>query len=201
MTGTPPPGQLPPWERPQWQQGEQSAGEGAPSPYGQAPYGVQQYGQAPYGQAQYGAQPYGQAQYGQQPYGQQSGGYPYGQQPYGQYLGGPPRKRSRAVLIWSIVGGAALLVLIVGVVLVALGSGGREPAPAATREPTGLGDDAFLDRLAQQCHDGTMSACDSLYDDSDIGSAYEEYGDTCAGRRAGGDYCVDVYTDTDGSTD
>jgi len=225
----PPTGQLPPWERPQWQQGAQPAAEGAqPAPYGapqygapqygapqygqaqygQAQYGQPQYGQPPYGTAEYGAPQYGQPQYGQPsygqyPYGQQPAAYPYGQQPYGQYPYGPPRRRSRAVLIWSIVGGVALLALIVGVVVAVSGSGGVRPAPAATREPTGLGSDPVLDQWAQQCHDGTMSACDDLYDTSDLDSAYEDYGDTCAGRRGGGewDYCADVFSDTDGSTD
>lgn len=49
-------------------------------------------------------------------------------------------------------------------------------------EPVGLGDDPDFDRLANQCFDGDMDACDELYFGSPIDSDYEEYGDTCGGR-------------------
>jgi hypothetical protein len=57
-----------------------------------------------------------------------------------------------------------------------------QPAPAPTQEPTGLGTDASMDALAQSCFDGDMQACDELYVTSPIGSAYESFGETCAGR-------------------
>jgi len=73
------------------------------------------------------------------------------------------------------------------------------PVPAATWLPTGLGSDPALDRLAQSCHAGDMSSCDDLYFDSEVDSEYEEYGDTCAGRREAGAWamCADVFTDAD----
>ena len=48
--------------------------------------------------------------------------------------------------------------------------------------PEGLGDDEELNALAQACYDGDMASCDDLYNLSDFGSAYEDYGATCAGR-------------------
>ena len=52
-----------------------------------------------------------------------------------------------------------------------------------------------MDALAQGCYDGDMASCDTLYDTSDAGSAYESYGDTCAGRQESGTgvYCVDAF--------
>jgi hypothetical protein len=57
--------------------------------------------------------------------------------------------------------------------------GGQVPAPPPTQQPT-------------------MQACDNLYNQSPLGSAYETYGDTCAGRRPAGTlpYCTEVFTDT-----
>jgi hypothetical protein len=55
--------------------------------------------------------------------------------------------------------------------------------PPASQQPTGLGDDPNLDALAQSCYDGDMQACDDLFDQAPVGSAYFEYGDTCAGRQ------------------
>ncbi len=68
--------------------------------------------------------------------------------------------------------------------------GGTVPVgvPAATQEPTGLGDDATLDGLAQSCFDGDMQACDDLFDIAPFGSAYRAYGDTCAGRQEPGTF-------------
>jgi hypothetical protein len=47
-----------------------------------------------------------------------------------------------------------------------------------------------MDELAEGCFDGDMQACDDLFLRSPSGSAYEDYGDTCAGRQAlGGGFC------------
>ena len=72
------------------------------------------------------------------------------------------------------------------------------PAPAPTQQPTGLGTDGAMDLLANACFNGTMQACDDLYAQSPAGSAYETFGDTCAGRQpaATGQFCSDVFTDT-----
>jgi len=54
------------------------------------------------------------------------------------------------------------------------------------------GDDPYLDGLWDACEGGDMQACDDLYMDSDFGTEYETFGDTCGGRQAEGtgDYCV-----------
>ncbi len=67
--------------------------------------------------------------------------------------------------------------------------------PPATQTPEGLGDDSELDALARACYDGDMDACDQLYGQSDEGSDYETYGDTCAGRqdRGTGQYCRESF--------
>ena len=49
--------------------------------------------------------------------------------------------------------------------------------------PEGLGTDPELDALAQSCYAGDMEACDELYGSAESGSAYQVYGDTCAGRQ------------------
>ena len=60
--------------------------------------------------------------------------------------------------------------------------------PPASQPPTGLGAEAALDALAQRCYDGDMGACDELFKASPIGSAYQDYGDTCAGRQPAGTF-------------
>ena len=55
--------------------------------------------------------------------------------------------------------------------------------PAATRAPTGLGDDVELNDLAQRCHEGGVIACDVLYMLAPGAPSYETYADTCAGRQ------------------
>lgn len=49
-------------------------------------------------------------------------------------------------------------------------------------DPTGLGDDEFLDALAAQCFAGDLFDCDLLFAEADEGSQYEAYGASC-GRR------------------
>jgi hypothetical protein len=69
--------------------------------------------------------------------------------------------------------------------------------PPATQEPDGLGDDQQLDALAQDCFDGDMQSCDDLYQDAPIGSEYQDYGDTCAGRQPAltQRFCVNTFPD------
>ena len=56
------------------------------------------------------------------------------------------------------------------------------------------GDDPYFDGLWDLCTAEDWQACDDLYDQSDVGSGYEAYGDTCGNKYAAGttDYCVDV---------
>jgi len=58
--------------------------------------------------------------------------------------------------------------------------GGGEPV-----EPEDFGDAQF-NRLAQQCFDGDLGACDDLFFQTPIDSAGEEYGSTCGGRLTDG---------------
>ena len=59
--------------------------------------------------------------------------------------------------------------------------------------PTG----GTLDQYAQSCYDGDMDACDTLYNESEVGSDYETYGGTCAGRQPATNsdvvYCTDAF--------
>lgn len=73
-------------------------------------------------------------------------------------------------------------------------------APGVTMDdgatpPDGLGDDPALDSLANECYRGDMVACDELFRVSPFRSAYEEYGDTCAGRQEPGTfrYCTAAF--------
>src|SRR5665647_3064237 len=61
-------------------------------------------------------------------------------------------------------------------------------------EPNAYGDDTTLDALWDACTAEDWQARDDLYDQSDVGSGYEAYGDTCGNKYAAGttDYCVDV---------
>jgi hypothetical protein len=67
--------------------------------------------------------------------------------------------------------------------------------PPPTQEPDGLGTDAALDELAQECYDAEMASCDDLYERAPADSEYEAYGDTCAGRQPEDTrhYCSDVF--------
>ena len=67
--------------------------------------------------------------------------------------------------------------------------------PPPTQEPDGLGTDADLDELAQECYDAEMQSCDDLYERAPAESEYEAYGDTCAGRQPEHTrrYCTDVF--------
>ncbi|MGH9138242.1 MAG: hypothetical protein ACRD0G_14535, partial [Acidimicrobiales bacterium] len=55
-----------------------------------------------------------------------------------------------------------------------------EPTTGEPVPPEGLGTDPELDALAQSCYAGDMDACDDLYFESEMGSDYQVYGDTCA---------------------
>jgi hypothetical protein len=75
---------------------------------------------------------------------------------------------------------------------------GEDPA-APSSDPSDLGtlfgdadsygDDPRLDSLWDACEAGDGQACDDLYLESPFGSEYEEFGDTCGGRTAGGPRC------------
>ena len=94
----------------------------------------------------------------------------------------------------SIVGAAVAAVLLGGGVGAAAPPTttpptGPVPAPAPTQQPSGLGTIGSLDQLASACFNGSMQACDDLYEaarQDPANEAYISYGDTCAGRQAPG---------------
>lgn len=90
----------------------------------------------------------------------------------------------------------ALAVLaLVGAVGAAQPAAAVPPSTLPPAPPTGLGTDSTFDALANLCFAGDMAGCDSLYERSEVGSAYETYGDTCAGRKPAGtgQYCLDMF--------
>ena len=48
--------------------------------------------------------------------------------------------------------------------------------------PNTLGDDPELDRLWRACQDGLGQACDQLFEQSPVGSDYEQFGVSCGNR-------------------
>jgi len=53
--------------------------------------------------------------------------------------------------------------------------------------------DPYLDGLWDACAVGDWAACDSLYVEAPIGSAYEEFGATCGGITDGSRWCTDEF--------
>jgi hypothetical protein len=49
-------------------------------------------------------------------------------------------------------------------------------------QPVGLGDDPRLDRLWLACEEGSGSACDLLFQEAPVNTAYETFGLTCGDR-------------------
>ncbi|MEL6984719.1 MAG: hypothetical protein AAFO29_19990 [Actinomycetota bacterium] len=49
-------------------------------------------------------------------------------------------------------------------------------------QPVGLGDDPALDRLWLACEEGSGEACDQLFDEAPVNTAYEAFGLTCGDR-------------------
>ena len=49
-------------------------------------------------------------------------------------------------------------------------------------QPVGFGDDPQLDRLWLACEEGSGAACDKLFDEAPINTAYEAFGLTCGDR-------------------
>ena len=126
------------------------------------------------------------------PYGQQAPSG-YGQQvpPSGYgYQGTPPAKKSHKVL-WIVLGVVGLLIVL-GIVAVALIFNAARNAIA---EYGSYGSDTSLDRLWDRCEGGDWQACDDLFWDAPIGSAYEDFGDTCGNRQPSSTNinCVDAF--------
>jgi hypothetical protein len=72
-------------------------------------------------------------------------------------------------------------------------STGPPPEPDAAADLADYGTDAELDDLADACEEGDFGACDDLFAQSPIGSAYEDYGDSCGGRNEPAGFCTTIY--------
>ncbi len=68
-------------------------------------------------------------------------------------------------------------------------------ATTTTSMPSPCGDPT-LDALYQDCASGDMQACDDLFWQSPVGSACEEFGDTCGGTTSGSEVCADSGSST-----
>ncbi len=90
---------------------------------------------------------------------------------------GTDRKVGRRRRTWLVVGTITIVLAFVAVVVLRVSLGAGSPSP-----PGYLGSDSRLDGLAQSCYEGNLQACDDLYYESAVGSAYEDYGATCGGR-------------------
>lgn len=116
----------------------------------------------------------------------------------------PARRRRSRRFVLTVVAGSVLAVLAVAALVVGAFAAGQASASGAAGasvsqrppvDPTGLGTDPVLNAEATRCHDGTMQACDDLFEQSDPMSRYEQYGMTCGGRVK--PYDVDYCTDLD----
>jgi hypothetical protein len=107
----------------------------------------------------------------------------------------------RKTLVAVVTAVAVVVVALAVALVVGLrsddGGGSGSGIPDATSDPDGLGDDPELDDYAEECHDGDMQSCDDLFNESPLGSAYELYGGSCAGRQSNTDarqvYCMDAF--------
>lgn len=60
-------------------------------------------------------------------------------------------------------------------------AGGAPPVAGEADQPPSIADPE-LATLAQDCFDGSGTACDELFFDTEVGTPEEEYGNTCGGR-------------------
>ena len=103
----------------------------------------------------------------------------------------PPEQRGRLTTIRvDCVGLDNLGVFTVPATVAPGASGGRDGAAAGSVET--LGDDPVLDDRWRACEAGFGAACDELFAEAPIGSAYEAFGVTC-GNRTPEPRCADVY--------
>ena len=117
----------------------------------------------------------------------------------GLQYGAPPPKSSNKAL-WIILGVVGLIILItIGAVIFFINRARdvvENNLDDITNNLTGdsYGDNATLDALWDACTAENWQACDDLYMQSDVGSGYEAYGDTCGNKYTAGtgDFCVDV---------
>jgi hypothetical protein len=157
--------------------------QGVAPPYG-APQGMPPQGMPPQGVApQYGA-PQGMPPQGMAP---QYGAPQFGAAPTG----------SSNKTLWIVLG-------IVGAIIL-LGVGGFFIVRALTADDNSgeHGSDDALDALWDKCADEDWEACDDLYDRSETGTEYFDFGDTCGNRvdAGGNEYCVDAMSTPEPTTE
>jgi len=104
-----------------------------------------------------------------------------------------PRRRSRAlpVLVISLV--AVVLLGGSGAALWWLYSDSASPesSPSEARTDSGTyGSDPELDKLWDECVEGSLQSCDDLYLTAAAGSDYEQFGATCGNRGDGYGSCA-----------
>ena len=127
---------------------------------------------------------------------------PYGQVPPGGYgyQGVPPAKKSHKAL-WIVLGVVGLLIVLAVVAVLLIFNRVR----GAIAEYGDYGSNARFDALWDRCAAEDWAACDELYADSPIGSAYEDFGDTCGNRQPADTLilCTDAFGggDTSGQGD
>ena len=125
-------------------------------------------------------QPGQRAQPGSSSRAQPGGGQPWGAQPGWQQspqyqAPGPKSRFGIGVLVGFFIGIAISgVVAVIGFVAFVVFMSSTAPA--------NLGDSVTADALYAQCSEGGMSACDTLYWESALGSELEEFGATCGGR-------------------
>jgi hypothetical protein len=96
------------------------------------------------------------------------------------------QQQGRGLAIAGIVIGAIGVVLTLVLVIAAAVSDddGNVTFNFGELAPQSYGDDARLDALWDDCEAADMGACDRLYEESPLGSRYEEFGATCGNRAA-----------------
>ena len=232
--GTPAYGSQQPDQQPSYgaQPGAEQTPYGSPA-YGAQPTSGATPAQ-PYAAPGYSAPGYGQQPGQQQPpaYGAPTyaaPGQPYGQQPYAPYPGPTPSARWDGVSIAAfatIFVGLAIVPVVLGIIgmrrtskngtqgkwmaLVGIIVGALQIlAYVAIGLIVGLAVNEHnqrIDTLYNSCADGVMSDCDTLYWESDYGSADRDFADTCGGITTdSGGICYmqdyDYGTDSDTSDD
>jgi hypothetical protein len=69
-------------------------------------------------------------------------------------------------------------------------TGSATGTPGDTTNAFAYGDNAYFDGLWDACAAGDNQACDTLFRESPVGSAYETFGNTCGGRADGTTWCA-----------
>ena len=126
----------------------------------------------------------------------------------GRWVPAPAAPATPTGLVAAVLAPVAVFA-VVSTLLLALGSA-QDPVvqasgysgsgePVDPPSPGNVDYDPEYAELADDCHDGDMSACDDLYFQTPVDDPYETYGTTCGGRLDDETYgdCVGVFGPTD----